>query len=374
MEFGMASLASITTFFNNFLLLKLVLLTFSFTCPPSLVAEETSHANAASASPQNLLPGREAPFNKLSTSREHKASHYYFVGAFLAHPYVRDIKEGFRYAREKLGVEITTLGPQDANFDAQAIAMKEAINAQPDGIIIPLWADNAIPYIRKAQEDGIPVIAIEAAPQDHGADTYVGLNNYKAGLLTAQELVKKGGTEGKLALVLNKASNTDLKRKGVLDFLKNTGWEVVVEVNDMVNTDTATRVCVEMLRDHPELTAIIGLNSSSGVGIGNAIGQLGFTRKGLTIVVHDREDTVLEFIEKGFIDATIVANTALMTYLSVVLLEDYQQRIHDDIPIAANSRDSGLVLLPEEIDIGAIVVDKTNVKHFMRNKMSGIVE
>ncbi|MBD1556486.1 sugar ABC transporter substrate-binding protein [Vibrio sp. S9_S30] len=302
-------------------------------------------------------------------AEENSKRTYYFVGAFLAHPYVRDIKLGFKYATKKLNVNIVMLGPQGPDWDAQYKAMEVAIAANPDGIIVPLWVDNTLPLIVEARKKGIEVIAIEAAPENHNANTYIGLDNYQAGLLTAQELVRIGGNKGKLGLVLNQASNTVLKRQGVIDGLKNTEWEIVAEVDDETNTDQASQVTMKLLREHPHLSGLIGLNSSSGVGIGNAIGQLGLMDKDLSIVVHDREDTVLEFIESGVIDSSIVAKTAMMSYLSIALLEDYHDRLGDDIPVASNISSIGITLLPEVVHIGAVVVNKENITHFLRKNL-----
>ncbi|MCP3944014.1 MAG: sugar ABC transporter substrate-binding protein [Desulfobacteraceae bacterium] len=317
-----------------------------------------------------LLVVVDLPFAANSKKIISKKPVYYFVGAFLAHPYVRDIKLGFRYAQNKLKVKIVTLGPQGPDFKAQAKAMSLAIAAQPDGIVIPLWSDEAVPQIKQARSQGIAVIAIEAAPDNHGADTFIGLDNYQSGILTARELIKRGGKTGKLGIVLNKATNTDQKKAGLLDGLKKTNWKVIAEVFDETNTDTATKVAIQMLRDYPDLTAIVGLNSSSGVGIGNAIAQLGMIKKNMTIIVHDREKRVLDFIQKGIIDASIVAKTAYMSYLSIAMLEDYRKRKgKNDVPITADNQKAHINSLPEIIYTGAVVVNKDNVDTFFRKNL-----
>lgn len=299
---------------------------------------------------------------------------YVFAGAFLAHPYVRDIKLGLRYAEKKLGVTIRTLGPQGPDFKAQAAAMGEAIASKPDGIIVPLWGSDAVPLVKQARRLGIPVVAIEAAPPDHGANTYIGLDNHRAGEMTAEELIRRSGRKGSLGIVLNTRSNTVLKRQGFLDGLRDTEWKIVAEMVNDSSTDDATRVAIDMLRRHPGLNAIIGLNSSAGVGIGNAIGQLGLAAKGIVAIVHDREETVLDLIGRGLINATIVAKTALMSYLAVELLDDYRKRRANDVPVVANADAIGIVLLPETIHIGAVVVDKSNVSNFMRSSLPGLAE
>ncbi len=92
------------------------------------------------------------------------------------------------------------------------------------------------------------------------------MDNYQAGILTAQEFIRRGGTKGKLALVHNNAISSNLKKEGVLDTLRSTEWKLVVEADGLTNTDTdtATKVAIELLRNHPELPGVIGLSSSSG--------------------------------------------------------------------------------------------------------------
>ena len=152
---------------------------------------------------------------------------------------------------------------------------------------------------------------------------------------------------------------------------QDTGWVVVVQAEDKANTEDAIEAAKAMFNAHPELTGVVGLDSSAGTGIGVAIEELSLQKKDMTIVVHDREDTVLEYIDKGVIDATVVAKTALMSYLAVALLEDYNARKNTDfdVPICGNNLAAGVRSVPENIYVGAEIVDKNNVKYFLRKNM-----
>jgi ribose transport system substrate-binding protein len=299
-------------------------------------------------------------------------SHYYLVGAVLAHPYILDQKLGMRHAAEYFGCTVDIVGPQDWDMTAQAEALEQVIPKKPDGIIIPLWDATAVPGVKKAMSMEIPVITIEAAVADHGCLTYIGLDNYQAGYDTGIELIKRGGNSGKLGIVMNAgASNTELKKQGVLDAIKDSRWEVVVQAEDKANTEDAIEAAKAMFNAHPEITGVVGLDSSAGTGIGVAIEELGLQNQDMTIVVHDREDTVLEYVEKGIIDATVVAKTALMSYLAVALLEDYNARKNTDfdVPISKDNMAAGVRSVPENVYVGAEIVDKNNVQYFLRKNM-----
>jgi ribose transport system substrate-binding protein len=322
----------------------------------------------------SIAVGKDAkkPSEGAMAVKKKEASHYYLVGAVLAHPYIIDQKLGMKHAAKYFNCTIDIVGPQDWDMTAQADALEQVIPKKPDGIVIPLWDATSVPGVKKAMSMGIPVITIEAAVPDHGCLTYIGLDNYQAGLDTGRELIKRGGNSGKLGIVMNAgASNTELKKQGVLDAIKNTGWKVVVQAEDKANTEDAIEASKAMFNAHPELTGVVGLDSSSGSGIGIAIEELNLQKKDMTIVVHDREDTTLEYVEKGIIDATVVAKTALMSYLAISLLEDYNARKNSefDVPICKENLKAGVHSVPENIYVGAEIVDKSNVQYFLRKNM-----
>jgi ribose transport system substrate-binding protein len=297
--------------------------------------------------------------------------HYYYIGAVNAHPYFLDAFLGVEYAKKRLGVDVTVLGPNDYDMTAMVAAIEQTIPKKPDGILTMAWDSTPVPAIKKAMAAGIPVITMFTTVPDSGALCYIGLDNYQSGVVTGQELLKRGGTSGKLGIIMNAgASNTEAKKAGALAALEGSDWEVVVQAEDQANTEVAIEAAKSMFNAHPELTGILGLDSSSGTGIGRAIEELGIDASNITIVVHDREDVTLEYIDKGIIDATVEAKTAMPPYLAISLLEDYNDRKQaEDIPISANNWDSGVKSMPRFIYVGAVIIDQDNVQNFLRKNM-----
>lgn len=299
---------------------------------------------------------------------------YIYASQLQGHPYLLDSLLGMDYAQEKFGVTIERLGPQGWDPVAGAEAVEQAIARKPDGIITTLWEPGAAPGIRRAMEQGIPVVVIEAVTEDNGgALTFIGLDNYQAGVETAKELIKRGGDSGKLAISGNwGASNTDAKLQGVLDYLgANSKWEVVGRVDDKATTSTAIDAAKTMFNTYPDLNAVIGLDSSSGSGICLAAEELDMDITDLTVIVHDREDAVLECIEDGAIDATIINKTALQAYLSVSFLEAWNDASIGlaDVPISADNKAAGVNPFPDAIYMGVAVIDQDNVQHFLRDSL-----
>ena len=147
--------------------------------------------------------------------------HYYYIGAVNAHPYFLDAFLGVEYAKKRLGVDITVLGPNDFDMTAMVAAIEQTIPKKPDGILTMAWDSTPVPAIKKAMAAGIPVITMFTTVPDSGALTYIGLDNYQSGVVTGRELLKRGGNSGKLGIIMNAgASNTEAKKAGALAALE----------------------------------------------------------------------------------------------------------------------------------------------------------
>ena len=297
---------------------------------------------------------------------------YIFAAGVLGHPYWNAAYQGFDYAAQKFGVDIKRVGPQDWNPPAQAEAVEQSIAKKPDGIIAVLWDGSSIPPIKKAMAAGIPVVVIEANLPDSGAMAFIGLDNYQAGADTAKELIKLGGESGKVVALGNwGASNTDAKYRGFSDYLAaHSKWTILGKVDDKGTTNPAIEAAKSLLNTYNDATGIVGLDSSSGTGLGLAAEELRMDISKLTIVVNDREDAVLDYIHKGVIGASILNKTALEAYMAIELLEAYNDSKIGlaDVPISTNNKSAGVTPMPEYVFMGTVVVDKNNVEYFLHKK------
>jgi ribose transport system substrate-binding protein len=155
----------------------------------------------------------------------------------------------------------------------------------------------------------------------------------------------------------------------------HNGHLLFLQAEDKANTEAAIEAAKSMFNSHPEITGVLGLDSSSGTGIGRAIEELGLQNKKMTIVVHDREDVTLDYIDKGLIAATVEAKTAIAPYLAVLMMEDYNGRKKaNDVPISVNNWDSGVKSFPQFVYVGSVIIDKSNVKNFLRKAMPKAVK
>lgn len=316
---------------------------------------------------------KQAPASaEAGQTAEEKDVTYYYIGVNNNHPYWYDVHQGFEYAAEQLGVRVVKSGVDGWDPQGQAAALEQAITKNPDGIIVPVFDASMLPGLKAAKEAGIPVVAIESTMEDAEVVSYIGLDNYDSGKQTAKQLIEYGGDGGKVVIMGNwGAANTDQKLAGLEDYLASNGsWEIIAKLDDKAVTETAIEQAKAAFNNYPEMTAIIGLDSSSGAGIGAAMEELGKEPGSITVVVHDREVLTLEYIEKGYLNCTMVNKTASMPFLALQILEGIVKHNMQGLPISADNAASGVNAVPEVCYNGTVVITQDNVENFMVSNMT----
>jgi ribose transport system substrate-binding protein len=306
-----------------------------------------------------------------TTTSEKSDVVYYYVGVNNNHPYWYDVHQGFEYAAHELGVTVIKAGVDTWDPQGQAAALEQIITKAPDGIIVPVFDASILPGLEAATKAGIPVVAIEATIEGASVVSYIGLDNYDSGKKTAQKLIEYGGDTGKVVVMGNwGASNTDAKLKGFEDYLAaNSTWEVIAKLDDKAVTETAIEQAKTAFNNYTDMTAIVGLDSSSGAGIGTAMEELGKEPGSITAIVHDREVQTLDYIQKGYLNCTLINKTASMPFLALQILQGITQYGMMGLPLSGDNKAAGVNPVPETCYNGTVFITKDNVANFMKDSM-----
>jgi len=344
----------------SFVLAILLVVTVLVACAPA-APEKAAEEEAAPA----------AAVEEEAAAEPAEMRTYYMVSSHQAHPYFADSHLALRYAAEYFQVNIIAAGPEGWDTQAQAEAIEAAVANQADGIITRMWDDSPAEAVKKSMAAGIPVIMTETRTAVNPGLTYIGLDNYQCGRDTAKELVERAGTTGSVALMGNwGAANTDAKLAGVKDYLAEfSEWEVVVEADDKAATADAIEAAKSVFNNYPDVDAVVGLDSSSGTGISLAMEELDIEAGSVKVVVHDREPATLEFIAKGYIDATLINKTATDEFLAILIMEDWNNGGLKNIPVSSDNAAAGVNPVPENMYNTAAVIDADNVDFFVAENM-----
>jgi ribose transport system substrate-binding protein len=289
---------------------------------------------------------------------------YIEVSALGNLEYFYDHKLGMKKAGELFGVQTEYVGPSDLDIQAMVAAMDLAIDRKPAGLVVVGFEDALVPGVNKAVAAGIPVVTVDADLPRSKRIAFVGTGNYNAGYQGGLKLAELVGGKGKVALMTKTGqSNLEERIRGYKEALaRHPGISVVDVLNTESNPATAAQVASLVLQRHPDLAGLACVEAAGGAGAATAVREAGRVGK-VKIVAMDRDNSVLKYIEQDVVQATVAQQTALMPIYAVAIL--YQLN-HADVPITSDNAAAKIPGVPNVVDTGVLIVDKSNSKYFMR--------
>ncbi|HTO93868.1 MAG TPA: substrate-binding domain-containing protein, partial [Bacteroidota bacterium] len=289
---------------------------------------------------------------------------YVFIGVSVGNPYWVDARMGLEDKARSLGVVPDFRGPTGNDPNQQVAEFEQVLARRPSGILIAPASDALRPEINRAVESGIPVVCIDTDDPLSKRYTYIGTDNYNAGLQTGELLAKAVGGKGEVALLMIPGqSNLEGRARGCRDALaKYPGITIVKTGNDQALSAEAEKVARSILQAYPDLAGFGCVDAAGGEGCAVAVKEIG---KGgvVKIIAMDKNATTLQYIQQGLIDASIAQRTYTMAYLGVQLLYDLQ---HNNIRLVNDWRKADIIPLPSSIDTGTLVITKANVGSFLQ--------
>ncbi len=286
---------------------------------------------------------------------------YYLVGMHIILPYWQDHRSGFEAAGEELGVNIVFTGENGNDALRQIDIFEQVVKKEPKpaGILVsPIDKEAMIGPINDAIAKGIPVACIDNDAPGSNRLTYFGTDNYKSGYLAAEIIGEKLGGSGDVGiLTIQGLYSLDERQRGFEECIaeKYPGINIVAVMDDEADPSVAANMAKRMLDEYPSITGMFGTDAASGVGAAIALeekGKLGVVK----VVAFDKDSSVLELVEQGKIEATLVQRTFSMSYYGLKLLYDYNHN--------PKLKNEGISMLPDKVDTGIIVVKKENAGSF----------
>lgn len=238
----------------------------------------------------------------------------------------QNVKKGAEAAGKDLGNEykVTFQGPQaETAIDEEVNMVNNAINRGVSGIVLAASDPEAlIPPVKKAFENGIPVVIIDSGINSDGKyyQSFLATDNRAAGKLAAEKLLAKHGMKkGKVAVMSYTpgAASAIERTGGFMDEVKKQQdiklMEPLYSQSDMV---TALNQTIDVLTSNPDLTAIFGANEPTAVGMARAIKERGFAGK-LVAVGFDGNQDLQNFVRDGTLEGIVVQSSYQMGYKGV---------------------------------------------------------
>jgi ribose transport system substrate-binding protein len=264
------------------------------------------------------------------------------------------IATSIQQAVEKSGNKflLVTAG-DETGVSIQVNQLEDLIAKKVDAIVLnPMDGKSVVPVLKKAQAAKIPVIVVDSSVEKGNEAlyvTYVGTDNFNAGKVAGQRMVKELGGQGGVLIVrgANGSSAGDQRVDGFKAGIEGSGLKVVGEQPGNWTNSVAMQVTENMLQANKKVD---GLFSASDVMLDGTLQAIGdANRTGIKILSVDGSKKAVDLVEQGAIVGTMAQFPAKMGAIAVENL------------LAVLDGKKAADGFPKVIDSGTMVYDKTNL-------------
>src|ERR1700722_2953025 len=170
-----------------------------------------------------------------SSSRHEASEKYYLVVSNTKLPYWQTAAAGLSQAGHKLGIAYEMVGPDTYDPQAEIQAFKDAAAGTPSGIMV----SGADPTGMKDPIDaaiakGIPVITVDSDVPTSKRLTFIGTNNYQAGLMGGRVLADRMHNKGDIVVyTMPGQNNLDERLQGYKNILAEHPQMKIIRIVDV---------------------------------------------------------------------------------------------------------------------------------------------
>ncbi len=277
-----------------------------------------------------------------------------FIPKGTTHEFWKGMQAGAEKAAGELNVDLTWKGPlKEDDRDEQTKVVENFTAEKLDGIVLAPLDDQALrPPVEEAQAAGIPIIIVDSALQGVKTVSFISTDNFAAGKLGGEKLVKVMGGKGRVILLryAEGSASTSEREKGFLEAAKAGGLEVVSsEQYGGATRESAQSASENLIARYKkgealDVEGIFCPNESTTFGMLRALQNAKLNGK-VKFVGFDSSKELIDGITAGDIEGLVLQNPNKMGYMAVTNM------------VKSLKKES----VPEKIDTGAVVVDKANL-------------
>jgi ribose transport system substrate-binding protein len=296
-----------------------------------------------------LVPLLTSCYNKVDINGSDSKKKIAMVVKMKHGDYWKTVQMGAEVAAKELNVELIFLAPEEeTDIKEQIRLVDQAIKADVDALVLAAVDYMALGRVTdRAGNAGIPVISIDSEVASTKVRGYIGANNYDAGRKAGMELIEHTGDNSRVAIIsfVQGARNAGQREEGLFDLIAQYSGITVVDKR-YCNSDLALaeQVTREILEQNGQIDGIVALNAIATIGVTNVIQEMGLGGK-VKVVGFDSTSEIMEMLQEGVLQSTIVQNPFTMGYLGVKQATEATQGKK----------------IPERLDSGTVIIDVDNM-------------
>ncbi|RKP54689.1 ABC transporter substrate-binding protein [Pararobbsia silviterrae] len=264
------------------------------------------------------------------------------------HQFWQAVKAGAEQSAKENNVRITFEGPEtEAMVDKQIDMLSAALAKNPQALgIAALDSKAAIPLLKKAQSNKIPVIAFDSGVDSDIPLTTCSTDNLAAAALAADKMADLIGNSGEVGVIVHdQTSRTGVDRRdGFVNEIKAKHPNIKIVSIQYGAGDhlKSAEIAKAMIQANPNLKGIFGANEGSAEGAAIGVKESG---KKLVLIGFDSGKEQKDDINSGLMAGAITQNPVGIGKCVV------------DSAVKALKGQT----LPKKVDTGFYWYDKTNM-------------
>jgi len=264
------------------------------------------------------------------------------------HQFWQAVKAGAEQSAKEHDVRITFEGPEtEAMVDKQIDMLSAALAKKPQALgIAALDSKAAIPLLKRAQSEKIPVIAFDSGVDSNIPLTTCATDNLAAAALAADKLAEAIGDSGEVGVIVHdQTSRTGIDRRdGFLNEMKAKHPNIKIVSVQYGGGDhlKSAEIAKAMIEANPNIKGMFGANEGSAEGAAIGVKESG---KKLVLVGFDSGKEQKDDINSGLMLGAITQNPV---GIGKCVVDSAVKALHGET-------------LPKKIDTGFYWYDKTNM-------------
>lgn len=300
---------------------------------------------------------------------ENEAAKYHFMVILDGNneDYVEQFRQGAELAAKTHQVTFEFWDFSGSNKKEEILKQFDiGVYSQVDGIIVDTFVSDEYDFkdvLKRAYASSIPVVTLNEDIPNIEKVSHIGFNQYMVGSRISSVLSSANLSEGTIIILQNEDEIRDDKSIGVYENLKKT-YEVRNETigntgENVLNAEGLTR---QIINKYDKISAIICSDNKVTLGVVQAVkdaNQVG----NITVVGYGLTTDIREFMEKGVIFATVIADYQMQGYKSieslVLSIEGSFVSSYQTVDVSIPSIDN-LEIYLEEVGLKGEATDEEN--------------
>lgn len=219
-------------------------------------------------------------------------------------------------------VSVELQGPAEWDASLEARSVEQVAAKNPKGIMISYADETTLnSATASALDAGIAVVGFDSDAPDSGRLSYVGTDNYQFGADGAKAMAELCDYSGEVAICLVPGAVAQEERAaGFKEWLAENApdMEVVTELNDEGDVAKSETVCGALLQSNPNIKGIFSTHGYGAPGAAAAARTLN-KLEDIVIIGSDYSSAVIELLQAGDIEGTVVDDPYLIGYEAMML-------------------------------------------------------